>query len=130
VTRDLAWRRLPVDGPAGGAVQWRTTIPADYAFYDGHFDGYPVLAGGVQLHELVLPCLAASCGELPPVRALDGVKFLARNVPGDTIDVVLRRHAEPERIQFEIRRGETRCTTGRATFAAPVPVFSAAGAER
>ena len=101
-------------------ASWQTDIPADYLFYEGHFDGYPVLAGGVQLHELVLPRLRAAAGELPPLQQLDGVKFLARFVPGETVDLHLRRQPQAHKVTFELRRGETRCTTGRLQFTAPV----------
>lgn len=117
VTRTLAWREV-ARGP--DEATWRTEVPSDYLFYEGHFEGYPVLAGGVQLHELVLPRLRASAGDLPALEQLDGVKFLARFVPGDTVDVTLRRLDDPQRVTFEVRRGETRCTTGRMSFAAPV----------
>ena len=117
VTRTLAWREV---ARGSDEATWRTEIPSDYLFYEGHFEGYPVLAGGVQLHELVLPRLRAAAGDLPALKQLDGVKFLARFVPGDTVDVTLRRLDDPQRVTFEVRRGETRCTTGRMSFAAPV----------
>lgn len=120
VTRELRW--TPLAGSADEAT-WRTELPRDYVFYEGHFDGYPVLAGGVQLHELVLPQLRASAGALPALQQLDGVKFLARFTPGETIDLTLKRSAEGDKVTFEIRRGETRCTTGRLHFAASVPTL-------
>ena len=126
VTRELAWRAL---GCADDEACWQTDLPEDYLFYEGHFDGYPVLAGGVQLHELVLPRLRASTRALPALEQLDGVKFLARFVPGETIDLTLRRQADPRKVTFEIRRGETRCTTGRLQFAAEVSPFAANRSE-
>ena len=107
-------------------ASWQTDIPADYFFYEGHFDGYPVLAGGVQLHELVLPRLRASAGALPALQQLDGVKFLARFVPGETIDLTLRRQPDRHKVTFEVRRGDTRCTAGRLQFAAEVGPLDAA----
>ena len=65
----------------------RCRIPDNYVFYEGHFTDYPVLAGGAQLHELVLPCLRLLCATLPPLEKLDNIKFLARVQPGDLIDV-------------------------------------------
>jgi hypothetical protein len=117
VTRELRWTLL---ASSAEEATWRTELPRDYVFYEGHFDGYPVLAGGVQLHELVLPQLRASAGALPALQRLDGVKFLARFAPGETIDLTLKRSAEGDKVTFEIRRGETRCTTGRLHFAASV----------
>lgn len=123
VTRALSWRTVSC---SDDEASWQTDIPADYLFYEGHFDGYPVLAGGVQLHELVLPRLRASAGALPALQQLDGVKFLARFVPGETIDLTLRRQPDRHKVTFEVRRGDTRCTTGRLQFAAEVGPLDAA----
>jgi hypothetical protein len=117
VTRALSWRAV---GATANEATWRTEIPSNYIFYEGHFDGYPVLAGGVQLHELVLPRLRAAAGDLPQLEQLDGVKFLARFVPGDTLDLRLNRQPGARKVTFELRRGETRCTAGRLRFAAEV----------
>lgn len=124
VTRSLTWEEVS-RGP--DEATFRATIPADYLFYEGHFDGYPVLAGGVQLHELVLPRLRALVGPCPGPEQLDGVKFLARFVPGETVDVTLRRQEDARKVTFTVQRGETRCTTGRMTFAAPVAAFAPDG---
>ena len=123
VTRELSWRAVSC---SDDEASWQTDIPADYLFYEGHFDGYPVLAGGVQLHELVLPRLRASAGALPALEQLDGVKFLARFVPGETIDLTLRRQPDRHKVTFEVRRGDTRCTTGRLQFAGEVGPLDAA----
>lgn len=106
----------------------RVALPADYLLYEGHFTGYPVLAGGAQLHELVLPCVRAACGdaELPALQGLDAIKFLARFLPGETVDVRVRRAGDGERATFEVRRGDTVCTTGRMTFASALPPFAEA----
>ena len=108
----------------------RVEIPQDYLFYEGHFDGYAVLAGGVQLHELVLPQLRALVGELPTLQKLDNVKFLARFVPGDVLELTLERQQDARRATFVIQRGETRCTTGRLHFSDELAALTRRGAER
>ncbi|MEC8651550.1 MAG: hypothetical protein VXY92_03230, partial [Planctomycetota bacterium] len=102
VTRELLWRELHRDRDE---VSLQTTIPTNYLFYEGHFDDYPVLAGGVQLHELVMPQLRALLDAAPALEQLDGVKFLARFVPGETIELALRRADDGRKLTFEIRRG-------------------------
>jgi 3-hydroxymyristoyl/3-hydroxydecanoyl-(acyl carrier protein) dehydratase len=124
VQRELDWTEVC---RGDDDATFRTELPADYLFYEGHFTGYPVLAGGVQLHELVLPRLRALVGELPQLQQLDGIKFLARFVPGETIDVALQRQQDRSKVTFEVRRGETRCTAGRLVFAAEVPPLTTAG---
>ena len=52
----LVWRDEPLRTENGRVVSvCHTSIPEDYVYFEGHFRGYPVLAGVVQLHELVLP---------------------------------------------------------------------------
>lgn len=120
VQRELQWTEV---SRSDDEACWRTDLPEDYIFYEGHFTGYPVLAGGVQLHELVLPRLRALVDTLPQLQQLDGIKFLSRFVPGETIDVTLQRQQDPSKVTFEVRRGDTRCTTGRLVFAAEVATF-------
>ena len=120
VTDELTWEPVACDVDS---ARWRTTIPVGYRFYEGHFTGYPVLAGAVQLRQLLLPCLQLAVAEqpLPTLTGFEGIKFLARNQPGDTVDVVLRPTKNPRQIAFEIARGATRCTAGKALFAADLP---------
>jgi len=115
VTRELEWRELPAG--ADGGRRFGATIPERYAFFEGHFATYPVVAGGVQLHELVMPCVRACGLDHGELRQLDQIKFLGRISPGDVVEVGLRQGAGG-RIEFEICCGDRRCTTGRLTFAA------------
>ena len=75
-----------------------------------------------------MPRLRALTAALPPLQQLDGIKFLARFVPGETIDLTLRRSEDGLKVTFEVRRDETRCTTGRLTFASPIPPWATPGA--
>ena len=95
-------------------------IPSDYLFYEGHFTNYPILAGGVQLHELILPCLRELQDTLPSIRQLDGIKFLSRIEPGDAIEVAIDRSDDGHIVDFDIQKQGTRCTSGRLHFAAPL----------
>ncbi|MCA8949403.1 MAG: hypothetical protein KDE27_07860 [Planctomycetes bacterium] len=117
ITRELEWRAEPVGDD--GVHRFRTRIPARYAFFEGHFATYPVLAGGVQMQELVLPCVRVAAPELGVLQQLEAVKFLARIAPGDEIVVTLRFGPGGRRPQFEIWCGDTRCTAGKLTFAGP-----------
>lgn len=102
---------------SGEAARFRTTVPRDFFGFVGHFPGYPVLSGAVQLHELVLPCLAAAGGTVR-ITAFQDLKFLARIAPGDTIDVVLRHHDARSTCEFEVVRGTARCSAGRVLLGA------------
>jgi len=120
VTRDLDWQLLP-KGPSEDAMRCR--IPANYVFYEGHFTDYPVLAGGAQLHELVLPCLRKLCPDLPDLTRLDNVKFLSRILPGDVIDVAVQFAEDRRSVKFEVRKAaeDQRCTSGRLHLSTPAP---------
>jgi hypothetical protein len=118
ITRELAWQVTTCEV---ATATLRTTIPVNYHFYEGHFENFAVLAGGVQLHELIMPCLRQLCGEIPALNKLDSIKFLARIGPGDTIDIVLQRSTDPSKLTFEVRKQDTKCTSGRLQFAAEVP---------
>jgi len=105
------------------SVGFRTRLPEDYPYFEGHFRSYPVLAGAVQLHELVLPCLRQVLPEVGPLRELTGLKFPSRIVPGDSLEVTLELGEGSLVVDFSIDRGGVRCTQGRLRFAAPSDVL-------
>jgi hypothetical protein len=83
-----------VDGSAFAAV-----IPANLVFFRGHFDGYPILPGGVIVERLVWPAVRL---DLPAarLRALQRLRFRRPIRPGQHVTVNLR-HA-PGRVWFDI----------------------------
>jgi len=103
----------------GDGARFHTQVPADFFAFDGHFPGYPVLSGAVQLHELVLPCLRAALGAPCEAMAFLDMKFLARIAPGDTVDVTLRWSDQQTHAEFEITRDGVRCSAGRVVLRAP-----------
>jgi uncharacterized membrane protein len=122
----LTWEEPQTSSTAGHTLQtFRTHVPEDYAFFNGHFPGYPVLAAAVQLHELVLPCLARALPQAGPLTRLAAVKFPGRIRPGDDIEVTLDIVPGVEEVQFEITRSGERCTTGRLCVMAAASAGSA-----
>ena len=97
-------------------VQVDVKLPEDWSWFDGHFEGYPVLAGAVQLKELVLPVVARAFPGLGSVESLQRVKFSGRIVPGDALTVVLERTRSRQRVHFEIRRHGELCSSGTLAF--------------
>lgn len=91
-------------------------VPTDYVHFEGHFDGYPILAGVVQLHEILLPLVRQVRPELGELQSLQQLKFLGRISPGDAISVTLRFPASSPACDFEIVRGTRRCSAGRLCF--------------
>ncbi len=97
------------------SITFRTRVPEDYPYFEGHFHSYPVLAGAVQLHELVLPCLRRARPGGGQLSALSGLKFPSRIAPGDTVDVTLGFRDGSHEVDFRIDRDTVRCTHGRLT---------------
>lgn len=120
-TRNLLWED-PSESRDGErrVYSFRTHLPEDYIFFEGHFPTYPVLAGAVQLHELVLPCLKRVQPKFTGVTKLTGLKFPARLGPGQPVEVVLRLEEDGARgnAYFEISRDGVSCSTGRLSFVA------------
>ncbi|MEM9457075.1 MAG: AMP-binding protein [Myxococcota bacterium] len=124
--------RLEVDAPVvhpddPTVVTASARVPTDYVYFDGHFDGYPILAGVVQLHELLVPLVEQLRPQWGPLRELLRVKFLGRIVPGDALSITLRLDVQRSDCDFEIHRGSTRCSAGRLRFA---PVAASPGAQK
>lgn len=111
--RELVWHE-----EHRSAASWRTkvTLPGDYAGFDGHFLGYPVLSGSVQLHDVVLPALRRATGRELLVREFVELKFLARIAPADTVEVALEFGVDGASCTFVLARGDVKCTTGRVVW--------------
>ena len=97
-------REIPID------------VPRDWLFFRGHFDGFPILPGVVQLNELVLRNARDTWSDLGPLRRLSGLKFRKPIAPGDQIALGLARRAERQ-VTFELRRGSEVVSSGAMEFA-------------
>ena len=91
-----------------GETALRIEVPRDLVFFEGHFEGNPMLPGVAQVLALVdrearraFPDLAAR-----GARKLSRLKFQATIRPGDTLELGLTleaTHAEPQ-IRFRLDR--------------------------
>ena len=91
------------------------TIPPDWHFFRGHFDGFPVLAGVVQLNEIVLRQLRACWPEHRRLRRITALKFRKPIGPGDVLELALVR-TPPAKVAFELRRGTAVASSGTLEF--------------
>lgn len=96
-------------------------IPDDYRWFVGHFDGYPILAGVVQLHDLVLPAIRRLWPTVGVLRELQKLKFLGRIVPGDRVSLGLRYDPRTSVCDFTIDKSERPCAAGRLCFKETAP---------
>ncbi len=109
-----------------GAIRVRAEIrlPAGWDAFEGHFEGHPVLAGALQIKELVLPVARRVFPDLGDVRALGRVKFTSRIVPEDALTISLERsdvsdgeaRASERRLRFDIHRHGELCSSGQLEF--------------
>jgi acyl-CoA synthetase (AMP-forming)/AMP-acid ligase II len=107
------------DGPA--LPEQRTialTIPPDWHFFRGHFDDLPILAGVVQLNEIVMREVRACWPEHRHLRRVTGLKFRKPIGPGDALELELIR-TPPDKVAFQLRRGDEVASSGTFEFVAP-----------
>lgn len=89
----------------------RARVPADLYYFEGHFEGDPIVPGIAQLLPLVWEPARRAWPDLPAPRAITRLKFLGALRPGHEITVTLER--EPGGVSFELRRGDAVCTRGK-----------------
>ena len=90
------------------------TFDRDAAYFGGHFPGFPVLPGVVQLG------MAHHFAELfmrreRPLRTVKKMKFSRVVVPAETVRFTLTKRSEDE-YAYEYRKGEALCSSGVLCF--------------
>jgi 3-hydroxymyristoyl/3-hydroxydecanoyl-(acyl carrier protein) dehydratase len=93
---------------------FRATLSPGLLYFEGHFDGLPLLPAVVQLSRIVMPLVRLDHPDLGEVHKLKRARFKKPLQPGATIDVSLAR--EDQRVSFEIRLGEQVAATGTFHF--------------
>lgn len=130
ICRDLDFGEIDVQRCRGATVvRAEVRLPPGWDAFDGHFDGHPVLAGALQIKELLLPIARRAFPDLGDVHRLDRVKFTARIGPEDALTISLeRRHSDEgasasklRRLSFEIRRTGELCSSGQLEFESAEP---------
>ncbi len=95
-----------------GWLELRLRVPENLCYFEGHFDGFPVVAGVVQLewiHELAGELLGAP----PAIARMEQIKFHQLLRPGQTFSARLDHDQERCRVAWVLRDGETRFASGR-----------------
>lgn len=92
----------------------RVRVPADLRYFEGHFEGDPIVPGIAQLLSLVWDQAKIAWPDLPAPREVRRLKFLDALRPEDELAITLVR--KPGKLSFEIFKGETRCTRGSLVF--------------
>ena len=101
------------------AAHLRAQVPADLLYFEGHFEGRPMLPGIAEVLLLVHRRAQEVFGPLGAEKRMVRLKFEAVIVPGDLLDVHLARSEKDgeARIEFRILRGDERCASGAFVYA-------------
>lgn len=91
-------------------------LPATYHYFRGHFDGFPILPGAVQLEEIVARRSRTAWADLERLRSVDQLRFRRLVRPGDVLRLQLRRPEGSSAVGFEVRRGDAVCCEGTLVF--------------
>jgi hypothetical protein len=109
----VAWDEPEVDHVGERErVSFGVSLPQDYGWFEGHFDGFPLLAGAVQLKELIFPAIKRAFPDLGAVVAMPRIKFTGRITQGNCLTVRIERKHRSGRVGFEILSGEEVQTHG------------------
>jgi acyl-coenzyme A synthetase/AMP-(fatty) acid ligase len=91
-------------------------VPEDLAQLEGHFEGFPLVAGVVQLG-WVFAAAAEWLGAPPRLAALEALKFPVPLRPGRRVTLELVRSDDGRKLRFEVRAGRHVHASGRALLA-------------
>lgn len=102
--------------PSAELVELEGEVPSDLIWFRGHFEGYPILPGVVQLNQLVMAECRRLWPELGALRRLSRVKFRKRIGTGDRIALRLKREHAGRAVGYEITSAGESCSSGTLEF--------------
>ena len=93
----------------------RAHFPEDSSYFRGHFEGFPVLPGVVQVNDLVLRRIRGRWPDLRHLRRIVALKFRSPVRPGDTVAIELTRSVG-DKVAFQLRGGSGAISSGTMIF--------------
>lgn len=95
-----------------GRLHRRCVVPRDLAYFAGHFDGMPIVAGVVQL-AWVVGAVGELLGATPAVTAVEALKFKRPLRPEDTFELEVVLDAGGAGARFRFCRAVEEISSGR-----------------
>lgn len=99
----------------GGCSEVEIVVPADSAWFEGHFPSHPILPGVVQIGWAVH--FAALMHDFDSaVRILEQIKFKRPIGPGACLVLRLEPSADRGKLRYDYRDGDASCSSGTLVF--------------
>jgi acyl-CoA synthetase (AMP-forming)/AMP-acid ligase II/3-hydroxymyristoyl/3-hydroxydecanoyl-(acyl carrier protein) dehydratase len=95
-----------------GYIERRLEVPDDLIYLQGHFEGFPIVAGVVQLR-WVTDAVRAWLGEMPRVQAVEALKFPEPLLPGQSFTLRAEFSERRDSLRFRLYDGSRTFATGR-----------------
>lgn len=93
-------------------------VPRHFGWFDGHFQGYAVMAAAVQLRDIVRVGLEKCLGQRVAIRRVTKMKFTGRIQPSDRLRLTVRCGPGEMGAVFRIFKGDELCSTGTVEYSA------------
>lgn len=87
-------------------------VPQDCVWFEGHFDGAPILSGVAQIDWV----MSLALSELEVAQAFEGIdvlKFQNVIMPGDELTMTLDHIPEKNQLRFQMQSGHRPLSSGR-----------------
>jgi 3-hydroxymyristoyl/3-hydroxydecanoyl-(acyl carrier protein) dehydratase len=95
---------------------FRIEIPPELIYFEGHFEGQPILAAVVQLDVIILPRIEKLWPDLGAVERATKMKFRSPIRAGDQVTVRLKRKTGKKSVEVAMVRGDVECGSGTLFF--------------
>jgi 3-hydroxymyristoyl/3-hydroxydecanoyl-(acyl carrier protein) dehydratase len=95
---------------------FRIRVPEDLLYFDGHFEGEPILAAVVQLDVIILPRIEKLWPDLGAVERATKMKFRSPIRANEEVTVRLKRKTGKKSVEVAMIRGELECASGTLSF--------------
>ena len=94
------------------ALAREIAVPEDLAFLEGHFEGFPVVPGVVQVG-WAIDAAQSAFGSAPRLAAIENLKFNEVLLPGQRVRLEVDWSAARDVLRFRLAAGERVFSTGR-----------------